>query len=99
MANYTLDMTTQLTSPDKFTVQLKLNLGDKGRAGKAQKVDEYYIAGLKEYANGNYKRAMSFWEAALKTDPTFQPAAENLSVTKTAIYLQKEMEATNQVEK
>jgi len=99
MANYTLDMTTQLTSPDKFTVQLKLNLGDRGREGKAQKVDEYYIAGLKEYANGNYKRAMSFWEAALKIDPNFQPAAENLLVTKTAIYLQKEMEATNQVEK
>ncbi len=98
-ANYTLDMATQLTSLDKFTVQMKLNLGDKGRHGKEQKVDDYYIAGLKEYANGNYYRAMKFWEAALKIDPTFQPAAENIAVAEDAIDLQKKMEAINQVEK
>ncbi len=98
-ANYTLDMTTQLTSMDKFTVQMSLNMGDKGRYGKAKKVDDYYIAGLKEYANGNYSRAIKFWEAALEIDPTFQPAAENLTVAKNAIDLQKKMEAINQVEK
>ncbi len=98
-ANYTLDMTTQLTSLDKFTVQIKLNLGDKGRGGEAQKVDDYYISGLKEYAKGNYARALKFWEAALEIDPTFQPAAENIAVAKNAIDLQKKMEAINQVEK
>ncbi len=30
-ANYTLDMTTQLTSMDKFTIQMSINMGDKGR--------------------------------------------------------------------
>lgn len=98
-ANYTLDMTTQLTSLDKFTIQMGLNFGDKGRSGKTQKVDEYYIAGLREYANGNIEKAIKYWEAVLEIDPRFQPAAENLSVAKNAISLQKEMEAINQVEK
>ena len=98
-ANYTLDTTTQLTSVDKFTIQMSLNLGDKGRMANSKKVDEYYIAGLTEYANGNIDRAIKFWKEALKIDPTFQPAAENLAVAQNAVSLQTEMEAINQVEK
>ncbi len=99
VANYTLDMTTQLTSVDKFTVQLNLNMGDKGRNKNRETVDSLYIAGLEDYAKGNYDKAISYWEAALEIDPTFQPAKENLIVAKNAIKLQKEMEAINQVEK
>lgn len=97
--NYTLDMTTQLTSPDRFTIQMKLNLGDKGRFSAAAKVDSFYLAGLEEYAKGNYTKAISYWKAALNIDPTFQPAKETLMVAQEAISLQKEMEAINQVEK
>ena len=97
--NYTLDMTTQLTSPDKFTIQMKLNLGDKGRSSAAAKVDSFYLACLEEYAKGNYAKAISYWKAALKLDSTFQPAKETLMVAQEAINLQKEMEAINQVEK
>ena len=98
-ANYTLDMTTQLTSPDRFTIQLKLNLGDKGRSSQAAKVDSYYIAGLEEYSKGNLNKAISYWQAALKIDPSFQPAKETMMVAQDALNLQKEMEAINQVEK
>lgn len=97
--NYTLDMTTQLTSPDRFTIQMKLNLGDRGRFSQASKVDSYYLAGLEEYAKGNLNKAISYWNAALNIDPTFQPARETLLVAQKALNLQKEMEAINQVEK
>ncbi len=96
--NYTLDMTTQLAAIDKFSIEATLPLGDKGRKVNSRKVDEYYIAGLESYAKGDLTKALSFWDEALKIDPQFQPASENMAVVKTAIELQKTMEALNVVE-
>ncbi len=96
--NYTLDMTTQLTAVDKFSIEATIPMGDNGRKVDSRKVDEYYIAGLESYANGDLNKAIEFWEAAIEIDSTFQPAVENLIVAKTAIILQKNMEALNVVE-
>lgn len=96
--NYTLDMTTQLTTVDKFSIEATLPLGDRGRTGDSRKVDEFYIAGLESYAKGNLLKAIEYWKAALEINPNFQPAAENMLVAQTAIRLQKSMEALNVVE-
>ncbi len=96
--NYTLDMTTQLTAVDKFSIEATIPLGDNGRKTDSRKVDEYYIAGLESYAKGDLVKAIAYWQAALELDPHFQPASENMLVAKTAITLQKNMEALNVVE-
>lgn len=96
--NYTLDMTTQLTAVDKFSIEATIPLGDRGRKADSRKVDEYYIAGLEFYARGDLSKAVGFWKAALELDPQYQPAAENMMVAQTAIALQKAMEALNVVE-
>ena len=96
--NYTLDMTTQVNSLDRFSVEAKMNLGDEGRAAFRQQVDDYYIVGLEAYASGQLQRAIDYWNAALEMDPDFQPAAENLAVAQRTLTLQKEMEALNKVE-
>lgn len=96
--NYTLDMTTQLTSVDKFSIEATLPLGDRGRAGDSRKVDEFYIAGLESYAKGDLLKAVEYWKVALELNPGFQPAAENMMVAQTAIKLQESMEALNVVE-
>jgi len=96
--NYTLDMTTQLTAVDKFSIEATLPLGDNGRKVDSRTVDEYYIAGLESYAKGNLPKAIEYWKSALDIDPQFQPASENMIVAQTAIALQKKMEALNVVE-
>jgi len=78
IANYTLDMTTQLQTVDRFSVEAKLNLGDEGRIALRNRVDEYYISGIQEFANGNLEKAISFFEKALRLDPGFLPARQYL---------------------
>lgn len=96
--NYTLDMTTQVNTADRFSIEAKMNLGDRGRAELRQQIDEYYIEGLEAYAQGDLQRAIEYWNAALDLDPTFQPATENLIVARRALRLQQDMEALNKVE-
>jgi len=96
--NYTLDLTTQVSSVDRFSVEAKMNMGDRGRAYLQQQIDEYYISGLEAYAGGQLQRAIEYWEAALEIDPDFQPATENISIAQETLYLQNEMKELNKVE-
>ncbi|HDQ14473.1 MAG TPA: hypothetical protein ENN41_06640 [Sediminispirochaeta sp.] len=96
--NYTLDLTTQVTSIDRFSLEASMELGDRGRAELQQQVEEYYIEGLKAYASGSLQRAIEYWEATLELDPDFQPAEENMSVARRSLELQREMEAVTKVE-
>jgi len=96
--NYTLDMTTQVSSVDRFSVEAKMNMGDRGRADLQQQIDDYYISGLEAYAGGQLQRAIEYWETVLQIDPDFQPASENLSIARTTLDLQDEMKDLNTVE-
>jgi tetratricopeptide (TPR) repeat protein len=89
--DYTIDMTTQLTNPDHFSIEATLNLGDRGRADLKRMVDNYYLAGLDAYAKGNLEDAIAYWQAALKLDPTFQPAQDYLDTAKRALDLLDQM--------
>ncbi len=98
IVNYTLDMTTQLSRPDRFSIEANLNLGDRGRSDKRRRVDELYISGLEAYSKGKLVRAIAYWEAALEIAPTFQPAAKNIEVAERSLELRERMEEMNQVE-
>lgn len=98
IVNYTLDFTTQLGSIDRFSIGAKLNLGDRGRAEQQRRLDELYVTGLEEYANGNIEQAIALWEEAIHIDSDFQPVLEMLKTAREALALQKEMESIEQVE-
>ena len=98
VVNYTLDMTTQFNAFDKFSIEAKFNLGDRGRGELTAKIDDFYTASLEEYADGNLEKAMSFLEDVMLLDPDFQPATELYKIIQRAIVLQREMESIQQVE-
>lgn len=98
IANYTLDLTTQLSSLDRFSLQATMALGDDGRQMTAQRIDEYYIAGLEAYAQGDFERAIQYWEAVLDLDPTYRPAHENLDLAQRSLDLLHNMRKLNTVE-
>ncbi|TFG61156.1 MAG: hypothetical protein E4H36_10905 [Spirochaetales bacterium] len=96
--NYTLDMATQVGALDRFSVEAKLKIGDRGRAALQAKIDELYTAGLEAYAGGNIKDAIAKWEELLKIDPEFQPAAQLLKTAQNALSLEQQMEQILQVQ-
>lgn len=95
---YTLDFTTQLGTVDRFSIGATLNLGDRGRADLRKQVDELYVIGLEDYANGNIRQAIEHWEKALELDSDFTPAREMLKTAGRALALQREMESLQEVE-
>lgn len=78
VANYTLDLSTISDTPDRFSLEAKINLGDEGRLALRNRMDEYYITGIEEFAAGNLEKAISYFEKALTLDPNFEPAREYL---------------------
>jgi len=98
LVNYTLDLATQLTTADRFTLEAKMNLGDEGRAGLRDEVDQYFIEGLDSYAAGELERAVEYWQAALLLDPTFQPAREYLDIAEKTLNLYVQMDEMNRIE-
>lgn len=96
--NYTLDMATQVGAIDRFSVEAKLKIGDRGRAALQAKIDELYTTGLEAYANGNLNDAISSWEQLLQLDPAFQPAIELITTAKKAQNLEQQMEQIQKVE-
>jgi len=86
--NYNLDLSGRINPLDKFSIEAKLNLGDRGRLARRSQVDELYLNGLQAYAQGELQRAIEFWEQALALDPGFQPARQNIETARKALELQ-----------
>ena len=79
--NYTLDLLTQFQQPlNRVSLGFRVDLGDKGRQQKSDKVDELYLLGLDAYSQGNLNDAKLCWEEALRIDPKFDPAKEGLAM-------------------
>jgi hypothetical protein len=90
--NYNLDLSGRIDPLDKFSLQAKLNLGDRGRLAARNHIDELYLDGLEAYAKGNLVEAISLWEEVLELDPSYTPAKANIETAKKALELQTEME-------
>lgn len=73
---YTLDLTSSANPVNHISLSAKMSLGDRGRKTSLQKVDEYYIQGLKLYAKGLYNEAILRWNEAIQL-----AAAQPLCIT------------------
>ena len=82
VANYTLDLSTQFEAFDRFSIEAKINLGDEGRLALRNRVDEYYLIGVEEFADGNLDKAIAAFERAIELDPGFVPAIDYLAEVK-----------------
>jgi tetratricopeptide (TPR) repeat protein len=90
--NYNLDLSGSVNPLDKFSVQAKFDLGDAGRAARARQVEELFLQGVEAYANGDYEKALSFWQEALKLDPKYSPASDNIRIVQQTMVLQEQMQ-------
>ncbi len=90
--NYNLDLSGRLNPLDKFSIEAKLNLGDRGRLAQRDQVDALYLNGLEAYAQGRLAEAIAFWQQALELNPGFAPARENIATAEKALKLQLDME-------
>lgn len=91
--NYTLDMTTQLTAFDRFSLQASFPLGDRGRGDREEQVRTLYLDALQAFAAGDLERTIELARQVVNLDPTFQPAAETLQMAERMQSLQEQMDA------
>ena len=85
-ANYNLDMSAVARNPaDKFSVQARLDLGDRGRGTLRSRADELYTEGLREFSVGNYQQAVDLWRQVLAIDETYTPARQYLAIAQATL--------------
>lgn len=91
--NYTLDLTTQLTAIDRFSIQASFNLGDRGRGARDDRVRELYLEAIRAFAVGDLETAIDATEEAISLDPSFEPAIETFEMVSRMKALQDQMES------
>lgn len=96
--NYTLDFSSSLNPLSRFSLGLKMSLGDKGRKSDAEKVDALYVQGLEEYFQLHLENAILLWEEALKIDPGFDPAILALKAARATIDIQEKIRDIQTIE-
>lgn len=97
-ANYTLDLTTQVSSLDRFSLALKLNLGDFGRMTRVERSQLLYLQGLEEYANGDISQAIAYWEESLEVRPDFTPAEQMIETARKTLELNQVIEENQTID-
>jgi hypothetical protein len=88
-ANYTLDLTSTVAPLNRFSLSVKMELGDKGRALVLRQIDELYAQGLRAYTEERLEEAAAYWQECIRLDPGFDPAKNGLTVVQTAIMLRQ----------
>jgi hypothetical protein len=93
-ANYNLDMSAIARNPaDKFSVQARLDLGDRGRTDRRQRADVLYTEGLREFSLGNLQRSIELWDQVLAIDPTHTPARNYRDIAAATLATQRDAAA------
>jgi tetratricopeptide (TPR) repeat protein len=89
-ANYNLDMSALARNPvDKFSVQARLDLGDRGRADRRQSADELYEEGLREFSLGDLEKSIELWREVLVIEPRYTPARQYLAIAEATLETQR----------
>ncbi len=96
--NYTLDMVTQVSGPDNFSIEARFNFGDRGRAEQRRHLEDLYLEGVEALTSGELERAVSLLEQAVEIDSRFEPAEETLANARRARELEEEMRALGDLE-
>jgi hypothetical protein len=91
--NYNLDLSGSLNPLDKFSVQAKFDLGDGGRAARAQEAQSLFLQGTDVFADGNYEKALALWKEVLKIDPGYLPARDNIRIAMQTIVVQEQSQS------
>ena len=91
--NYNLDLSGSLNPLDKFSVQAKFDLGDGGRAARAQEAQSLFLQGTDAFADGNYEKALELWKEVLKVDPGYLPARDNIRIVMQTIVVQEQSQS------
>jgi hypothetical protein len=91
--NMNLDLVTQFSEVDRFSVQARLNLGDRQRKHYRALVDSYYLSAWINYTSGDFERALRNALAALEIDSDFTPASDLLELLEQAIALDADLRA------
>lgn len=89
VATYNLDLSGRAGPVDKFSVEAKVNLGDRGRSALAARAEELFLLGVEQYADGNYAQAVELWRQVLEIEPAHQAAADNIRTAEEALSLQR----------
>lgn len=89
-ANYNLDMSAIARNPaDKFSVQARIDLGDRGRGERRQRADELYAQGLREFSLGHLAQAIELWTAVLAIDRDYTPAKDYRDIAQATLETQE----------
>ncbi len=86
------------TPLNRFSVELKLNLGDYQRFEKREKVQELYVKGLKLYSEGDIKDAIIIWNKCIELDDTFDPAIRMIDLAQQLLEIQQEIKDKEKIE-
>ena len=89
VATYNLDLSGRAGPLDKFSVQARVTLGDRGRGALAQRIEDLFLLGVEQYADENYAGAIELWQQVLEIDPRHLAAAKNILTAQEALSLQR----------
>ncbi|UTC67662.1 MULTISPECIES: UPF0164 family protein [unclassified Treponema] len=90
-ANYTLDLSSQVTNISRISIGVKFLLGQDKRDQKQNTIEKLYIQGLKEYNSKNYQRAIEIWQEILSLDKRYDPAIEGIARAEQQLKLLEEI--------
>ena len=90
-ANYTLDLSSQVTNISRISVGVKFLLGQDKRDEKLSTVKKLYVQALKEYNNKNYEKAIELWKEILTIDKRYDPAIEGIARAEQQLQLLEEI--------
>lgn len=93
-AAYSLDLSAVASNPlDKFSIQARLDLGDRGRGDRKARADELYTEGLREFSDGNLERAIELWTDVLAIDRSYTPARQYLAIAEATLQTRRDAAA------
>lgn len=96
VANYNLDVTTRSGALDRFSVQVRFDLGDRGRKELQDRLDELYVEALIQVTEGNLEAAVGNLVTATELDSRFGPADALLRQLERTIALEQLLQETQE---
>lgn len=85
--NYSLDLLPE-TPLNRYSIEMKLNLGDYQRIEKREQIQELYVKGLQLFSEGEIDEAVKIWDKCIELDNKFDPAIRMKDLAEQSLKLQ-----------